>query len=153
MTIYDDLLSKQKSMSITGLGYVGLPLALEFAKYFHVIAFDINAQRIEKMRQSVDPSHEVDAAAFEGKDIYFTSDPGDLAKAHFHNIAVPTDIDEHKVPDLRPLQSASAYVGMALKRGDYVVYESTVYPGCTEEDCIPILEEVSGLHFNTDFKA
>lgn len=145
MSIYKDLLSKKKKISVTGLGYVGLPLALEFAKHFSVIGFDINQDRVDMMKSHVDPSKELDKSAFIGTDIEFTADPDDLKKAHFHIIGVPTDIDEHRVPNLRPLLGASASVGKALKRGDYVVYESTVYPGCTEEDCLPVLLKESGL--------
>ena len=152
MSIYKELISKQKTISVTGLGYVGLPLALEFARHFKVIGFDISEARVALMRQQIDPSKELDSSAFEGTDIEFTTDPEDLKKAHFHIIGVPTDIDEHQVPNLKPLLAASKSVGEALKPGDYVVYESTVYPGCTEEDCLPILEEASGLKMGTDFK-
>jgi len=151
LKIFNELKSKQKSISVTGLGYVGLPLALEFAKYFKVIGFDINEERIVLMRQHIDPSKELSTDAFEGCDITFTSNPDDLKNAHFHIIGVPTDIDEHKVPDLMPLLKASASVGKGLKKGDYVVYESTVYPGCTEEDCLPVLEKESGLKGGVDF--
>ncbi len=147
-----DLLSKKKLLSVTGLGYVGLPLALEFAKKFRVIGFDINEERIRMMQNGIDPSEELDGDSFLDTDILFTSNADDLKKAHFHIIGVPTDIDKHKVPNLKPLLAASKTVGNALKRGDYVVYESTVYPGCTEEDCLPILEEMSGLKVNEDFK-
>ncbi|MDX1408495.1 MAG: nucleotide sugar dehydrogenase [Saprospiraceae bacterium] len=152
MSIYQDLVNKKKALSVTGLGYVGLPLALEFARHFRVIAFDINADRVSMMQQGVDPSRELPPQAFQGTDIVFTADERDLCKAHFHIIGVPTDIDEHKVPDLAPLLSASRSVGRALKEGDYVVYESTVYPGCTEEDCLPVLEQESGLTGGTAFK-
>lgn len=152
MSIYNDLITKQKTISVTGLGYVGLPLALEFAKKFKVIGFDINTARVELMRQGMDPSKEISADEFKNRDIYFTSDPADLKKAHFHIIAVPTDIDDHKVPDLLPLLKSSASVGKALKPGDYVIYESTVYPGCTEEDCVPVLEKESGFKAGIDFK-
>jgi UDP-N-acetyl-D-glucosamine/UDP-N-acetyl-D-galactosamine dehydrogenase len=152
LTIYEQLKTKQKSLSVTGLGYVGLPLALEFARHFRVIGFDINEERVALMRQGIDPSKELDASAFEGCDITFTTDPADLQQAHFHIIGVPTDIDDHKVPDLNPLLKASQSVGRALKPGDYVVYESTVYPGCTEEDCLPELEKASGLKGGIDFK-
>lgn len=146
------LQSKEKSIAVIGLGYVGLPIALEFARHFRVIGFDINAARVADMRRSVDPSRELDAAAFEGTDIHFTHDPADLRQASFFVVAVPTPVDEHNVPDLRPVISASKTVGAALKKGDIVVYESTVYPGCTEEDCMPVLESVSGLRFGDDFK-
>ncbi len=151
MSIYTDLVAKKKTISVTGLGYVGLPLALELAKHFRVIGFDINRERVEMMKKGLDPSRELDSTAFEGCDILFSSDATDLQKAHFHIVGVPTDIDGHKVPNLKPLRSASAGVGRALKPGDYVVYESTVYPGCTEDDCLPILERESGLKLG-DFK-
>jgi len=152
LSIYEKLKTKQSALSVTGLGYVGLPLALEFARHFRVIGFDINEERVALMRQGIDPSKELDAAAFKGCDITFTTDPTDLHQAHFHIIGVPTDIDDHKVPDLNPLIKASQSVGRALKPGDYVVYESTVYPGCTEEDCLPELEKASGLKGGIDFK-
>ncbi len=147
-----ELKNKTKLISVTGLGYVGLPLALELARHFKVIGFDINEERIQLMQQSIDPSKELESSAFDGCDIQFTSHPEDLKKAHFHIIGVPTDIDEHKVPNLKPLLGASASVGKALKKGDIVVYESTVYPGCTEEDCVPVMEVESGLIGGKDFK-
>lgn len=143
---------KEKSIAIIGLGYVGLPIALEFARHFRVIGFDINEARVAMMRAGQDPSRELPPEAFEGCDILFTTDPEALRKAHFFIVAVPTDIDDRKTPDLGPLKSASASVASALKPGDYVVYESTVYPGCTEEDCLPILESLSGLQLGRDFK-
>ncbi len=151
MTIYDKLKSKHCSISVTGLGYVGLPLALEFARHFRVIGFDINEERVALMKQRIDPSKELSKEAFDGCDIKFTTDPTDLREAHFHIIGVPTDIDDQKKPDLNPLLKASHGVGKALKPGDYVVYESTVYPGCTEEDCLPELEKASGLKGGIDF--
>jgi UDP-N-acetyl-D-galactosamine dehydrogenase len=150
--MYNDLKSKKKALSVTGLGYVGLPLALEFARHFRVIGFDVNEERVSLMRQGIDPSKELESSAFEGCDILFTTDPEDVREAHFHIIGVPTDIDAHKVPDLNPLLKASRSVGSVLKEGDYVVYESTVYPGCTEEDCLPELEKASGLKGGVDFK-
>lgn len=150
--MYNDLKNKTKAISVTGLGYVGLPLALAFAKKFRVIGFDINQARVDQMNQGIDPSKELEESAFDGADITFTANPEDLKNAHFHIIGVPTDVDESKVPDLNPLKKASESVGNALKPGDYVVYESTVYPGCTEEDCLPILERLSGLKMGQDFK-
>lgn len=152
MSIFESLKTKHKAISVTGLGYVGLPLALAFAKHFRVIGFDIDEERVKMMRKGEDPSKELLPEVFEGADILFTTDPEELKNAHFHIIGVPTDIDEHKVPDLNPLLKASASVGKALKKGDYVVYESTVYPGCTEEDCMPVLEVNSGLKGCVDFK-
>ena len=149
--MYSLLLKKEKKIAVVGLGYVGLPLALELARHFSVIGFDINETRIGLMKRSIDPSNELDSSAFEGTDIEFSANPDDLKKAGFFIVSVPTDIDDSKVPDLNPLKKASASVGRALKKGDYVVYESTVYPGCTEEDCLPILEEQSGLRLG-DFK-
>lgn len=150
--MFKQLQEKKKTIAVVGLGYVGLPVALAFARKFRVIGFDINQGRIAMMQAGQDPSHELPPDAFEGADIRFTSDPEDLKQAHFFVVAVPTDVDAHKVPDLTPLKKASASVGRALKRGDYVIYESTVYPGCTEEDCLPILEEESGLKGVKDFK-
>ena len=149
--IYDKLLQKDTKLAVIGLGYVGLPIALEFAKRISVIGFDINAGRIAQMQLSEDPSRELNAADFENRDITFTSNIEDLKEATFFIVAVPTPIDDTNLPDLKPLLGASRTVGNALKKGDYVVFESTVYPGCTEEDCIPILEEASGLKFRADF--
>jgi 3-hydroxyisobutyrate dehydrogenase-like beta-hydroxyacid dehydrogenase len=150
--MHEKLLNGEATMSVVGLGYVGLPIALAFAKHIKVIGFDINPERVEMMRNRVDPSEELEASDFDGCDITFTANPEDLKQAQFHIVAVPTPINQSNHPDLKPLLSASATVGSALKPGDYVVYESTVYPGCTEEDCVPVLEEVSGLKFNEDFK-
>lgn len=150
--MYNRLVKKEATLAVIGLGYVGLPIALEFARKIKVIGFDISKPRVEMMRNSVDPSGELDAAAFAGCDITFTDDLEVLREAQFYIVAVPTPIDQHAMPDLKPLLGASTSVGKVLKPGDYVVYESTVYPGCTEEDCIPILEELSGLKFRQDFK-
>ncbi len=150
--MYEELISKKKKISLIGLGYVGLPIALEFAKKVPVVGFDIKPERIEMMKNRIDPSRELDPSAFEGCDIFFTANPEDLREADFHIVAVPTPIDDHNLPDLTPVLKASEKVGKILKKGDYVIYESTVYPGCTEEDCIPVLEQHSGLKFNADFK-
>lgn len=150
--MYEDLLHKRKKISVTGLGYVGLPLALEFGKKFSVIGYDISAERVAMMKQNIDPSCELEASAFEGKDVVFTADPNDLKEAHFHVVTVPTPVDEHRVPDLSPLKLAAKTIGQRLKKGDFVIFESTVYPGCTEEDCLPVLEKESGLKMGTDFK-
>lgn len=151
--MYQDLLSKNKQLAVIGLGYVGLPIALEFAKKTKVIGFDINAKRVEMMRNNIDPSQELEASAFEGCDIEFTNDLTVLKKANFFIVAVPTPVDEHNVPDLVPVKRASETVGKVIKKGDYVVFESTVYPGCTEEDCLPIIENLSGLKNIVDFKS
>jgi len=150
--IYHQLVSKETTLAVIGLGYVGLPIALEFAKKIKVVGFDINAKRVDMMKNNIDPSGELDASAFEGADIEFTHNIEDLRKVTFFIVAVPTPIDNYNLPDLRPLLGATNTVGKVLKAGDYVVFESTVYPGCTEEDCIPILEKLSGLKFNEDFK-
>ena len=152
MEIYQKLINKEAKLSLVGLGYVGLPIALEFAKHISVVGFDISDERVAMMKKKQDPSEELSAEAFDNCDIIFTSKPEDLKEASFHIIAVPTPIDNHHMPDLSPLISASKTVGKILKKGDYVVYESTVYPGATEEDCIPVLEEYSGLKFPQDFK-
>lgn len=152
MGMHEQLVNKEATMSVVGLGYVGLPIALAFAKHLKVIGFDINPERVDMMRNHVDPSDELEASDFEGCDITFTANPDDLKAAQFHIVAVPTPINQSNQPDLRPLISASTTVGNALKPGDYVVYESTVYPGCTEDDCVPVLEQISGLRFNQDFK-
>ena len=146
------LQNQEAKIAVVGLGYVGLPIALEFAKHFKVIGFDINVQRIEMMRNGIDPSQEMKAADFQDKNIVFTHDLAVLRQAQFFVVAVPTPVDEHKTPDLTPLLKASETIGKVLKKGDYVVYESTVYPGCTEEGCIPVLEKISGLQRNIDFK-
>ncbi len=150
--IYDDLLSGNKKMAVIGLGYVGLPIALEFAKKISVIGFDIKQDRIDMMNNKVDPSKELSSEDFEGCNIKFTTSLDEIRKASFYIVAVPTPIDEHKNPDLSPLLSATRTVGKVISEGDYVVYESTVYPGCTEEDCIPLLEEISGLSYMEQFK-
>ena len=150
--MYSKLLNKEAKLALVGLGYVGLPIALEFAKKIQVIGFDINEERLAKMRQGIDPCKELERSAFEGADIKFTSSIDELREASFFIVAVPTPIDRHNQPDLTPLLSATRSVARALKKGDYVVYESTVYPGCTEEDCLPILEEISGLKVGLDFK-
>jgi UDP-N-acetyl-D-galactosamine dehydrogenase len=152
MSLYEQLITKEEKLSVIGLGYVGLPIALAFAKKISVIAFDIHAGRVEMMKRGVDPSEELSSEDFENCDIHFTSNPEDLRVAKFHIVAVPTPIDRHNLPDLTPLLKATHTVGKVLKNGDYVVYESTVYPGATEEDCIPILEKESGLAFPEDFK-
>ncbi|RYG48182.1 MAG: nucleotide sugar dehydrogenase, partial [Chitinophagaceae bacterium] len=150
--MYESLLSKDAELAVIGLGYVGLPIALEFARKIKVIGFDINAGRVEMMKQGIDPSQELEKEAFEGCDITFTNDLEVLKRAKFYIVAVPTPVDEHNVPDLIPVQKASETIGKVLKKGDYVVFESTVYPGCTEEDCVPIIEKFSGLKMAADYK-
>jgi len=150
--MYKELVGKEKKLAVIGLGYVGLPIALEFAKKISVIAFDINQDRIELMKKGIDPSNELDKEAFQDCDIVFTDSLDILRGANFFIVAVPTPVDEHNVPDLTSVQKASETVGKVIKNGDYVVFESTVYPGCTEEDCLPIVEKLSGLKNVRDFK-
>ena len=150
--IYQQLIDRESSLAVIGLGYVGLPIALEFAKKINVIGFDISQERIDLMKNKIDPSNELISNDFENCSIQFTSDLTELKKASFFIIAVPTPIDDANLPDLKPLLAATRTISKVLKKGDYVVYESTVYPGCTEEDCIPLLEEESGLTFQKDFK-
>ena len=151
-SIYNKLLSKDAKLAVIGLGYVGLPIALEFARKIKVVGFYINQERVDLMKNKIDPSNELVASDFEGCDIEFTADINDLKDVQFYIVAVPTPIDDSNLPNLLPLLGASATVGKVLKKGDYVVFESTVYPGCTEEDCIPVLEAESGLKFKEDFK-
>jgi UDP-N-acetyl-D-glucosamine/UDP-N-acetyl-D-galactosamine dehydrogenase len=150
--IYDKLINKETKLAVIGLGYVGLPIALEFARKIKVVGFDINQKRVEMMQNHEDPSKEIESSAFKGCDISFTSNIEDLRDVTCFIIAVPTPINHLNLPDLGPVLSASRTVGQVLKKGDYVVYESTVYPGCTEDDCVPILEELSGLKMVEDFK-
>src|SRR5689334_17328001 len=151
MLIYSDLLDKKAKLAVIGLGYVGLPIALEFAASISVIGFDINEKRVDLMKQGIDPSRELPVDAFFNKDIVFTSDLEELAQAKFFVVAVPTPLDDHKVPELGPLIKASETNRKVVKKGDYVIFESTVYPGCTEEDCLPIIEKISGLKVGEDF--
>lgn len=146
--------SDMKTIAVIGLGYVGLPLAVEFGKSRPVIGFDVNETRIEALRAGQDATQEVSADELAAAEhLSFTTDAADLAAASIYIVTVPTPIDAHKHPDLTPLIKASETLGRVLKRGDIVIYESTVYPGATEDDCVPVLERVSGLTFNTDFFA
>lgn len=150
--MYNKLISKKSKLALVGLGYVGLPIALEFAKKISVIGFDINEERLSKMKEGIDPCGELSGEAFNNLDISFTSSLDVLKEASFYIVAVPTPIDDANMPDLKPLLGATKTVGTVLKKGDYVVYESTVYPGCTEEECVPLLEKISGLKLGIDFK-
>lgn len=150
--MYQQLIDKNHKLAVIGLGYVGLPIALEFSKKLSVIGFDINQQRVDLMKKGIDPSNELEKEAFDGCDITFTTSLDDLREARFFVVAVPTPVDEHNVPDLTPVKKASETIGKVIKKGDYVVFESTVYPGCTEEDCLPIIEKLSGLKSIIDFK-
>ena len=141
-------------LAVLGLGYVGLPLAVEFGKHRSVVGFDINTNRIAALQSGHDTTLEVeDDALASAKSLSFTSALDDIADCNVYIVTVPTPIDAHKRPNLTPLLMASEIIGKVLKRGDTVIYESTVYPGATEEDCVPVLESVSGLRFNEDFFA
>jgi UDP-N-acetyl-D-galactosamine dehydrogenase len=144
-------MSHGRKIAVIGLGYVGLPVAVAFGRNEPVIGFDIDPARIAELRGGQDRTREVEPADLKAAQVQFTSDPADLRRADFHIVAVPTPIDAARNPDLRPLLSATATVGHQLKRGDVVVYESTVYPGCTEEECVPLLERESGLKGGVDF--
>ena len=150
--LYERIIKKEAKIGVIGLGYVGLPIALAFAKKVSVVGFDINEARVQLMQNGKDPSEELETSDFKNSDITFTANLEDLKQVEFFIVAVPTPIDDHNKPDLRPLIGSSTTVGKSLSKGNYVVYESTVYPGCTEEDCIPILEEQSGLKYIQDFK-
>ncbi len=150
--MYQQLVNKEKKIAVIGLGYVGLPIALAFARKISVIGFDINAERVAMMQNQIDPSKELEASAFDNCDIQFTANIDDLKEASFYVVAVPTPIDASRTPNLRPLLGASETVAKVINQGDYVVFESTVYPGCTEEDCLPIIENLTGLERVKDFK-
>ncbi len=143
---------QQAKIAVIGLGYVGLPLAVEFAGQYPTIGFDINQSRIDELKAGKDSTLEVEPAELSKlKNMSFTADPQDIRHCNIYIVAVPTPIDEFKQPDLKPLQSACRTVGAALKQGDVVIFESTVFPGASEEVCVPILVQVSGLKFNRDF--
>ncbi|MBZ0172658.1 MAG: Vi polysaccharide biosynthesis UDP-N-acetylglucosamine C-6 dehydrogenase TviB, partial [Phycisphaerales bacterium] len=144
-------MSHQRRISVVGLGYVGLPVAVEFGRRARVIGFDINAARIAELKSGHDRTGEVEPADLAAADVHYTDSIADLASADFHIVAVPTPVDIAKRPDLTPVLRASETVGKALSKGDIVVFESTVYPGATEEDCVPVLERVSGLRCGEDF--
>jgi UDP-N-acetyl-D-galactosamine dehydrogenase len=150
--LFQSLINKEEKLAVIGLGYVGLPIALNFAKHLSVIAFDINQQRIESLQKGVDPSNEINSDQFNNCDIVFTDSLDELRKAKFFIVAVPTPVDEHNVPDLTALINTSQTIGKVIKQGDYVVFESTVYPGCTEEDCLPVIENISNLKLSENFK-
>lgn len=152
MNIYEKLISGDAKLSVIGLGYVGLPIALEFARKVSVIGFDIGEDRVEMLNRNEDPSREMSPEAFKGCDIKFSADPVTLKEANFHIIGVHTPIDTSNMPDLKYLHEATKTVGKYLTKGDHVVFESTVYPGATEEECVPVLEEQSGLKCGEDFK-
>lgn len=144
--------SNNKKIAIIGLGYVGLPLAVEFGKKYTTIGYDIDRRRIDELQKGIDRTLEVDADELKASTgLILTNDLSPVGEAQIFIVTVPTPVDKSKSPDLRPLISASSMIGRLLKKGDIVIYESTVYPGCTEEDCVPVLENISGLKFNVDF--
>ena len=152
MTLYEQLINRQAKLSVIGLGYVGMPIAVAFAKKINVIGFDLNAQKIELYKNGIDPTHEVGNDAIKNTAIELTSDESRLKEAHFHIVAVPTPVNDDHAPDLSPIKSASIILGRNLARGSVVVFESTVYPGITENVCAPIIERESGLKCGVDFK-
>ncbi|WP_242302236.1 nucleotide sugar dehydrogenase [Bacillus cereus group sp. BfR-BA-01423] len=152
MVLFYDLIEKREKIAVIGLGYVGMPLAVAFAKKVDVIGFDLNKSKVKQYKSGVDPTNEVGNEVIKKTTIEFTSDEGRLKEAKFHIVAVPTPINSDKTPDLAPVEGASTIVGRNLTKGSIVVYESTVYPGVTEDICIPILERESGLKCGLDFK-
>ncbi len=152
MSLYEKIIKGEEKIAVTGLGYVGMPIAVAFARKTKVIGFDLNEEKIEKYRNGIDPTQEVGDDVIKNTAVDFTSDPSRLKEARFHIVAVPTPVNMDKTPDLTPVESASRLLGKNLTRGSIVVYESTVYPGVTEDICVPILEEESGLVCGRDFK-
>ena len=153
MSLYEKIINKEEKLSLVGLGYVGMPIAVAFAnKGIEVIGFDLNKAKIELYKNGIDPTKEVGDEAIKNTTVFFTSDEKNLQKAKFHIVAVPTPVNTDHTPDLTPVIGASEIVGRNLTKGSYVVFESTVYPGCTEDVCIPILERESGLKCGVDFK-
>ncbi len=152
MSLYNSLVNRTEKLSLIGLGYVGMPIAVAFAKKVDVIGFDLNKAKIDLYRSGIDPTHEVGNDVISNTSVYFTSDENDLKSAKFHIVAVPTPINQDKTPDLAPVIGASEILGRNLSKGSIVVYESTVYPGVTEDVCVPILERESGLKCGIDFK-
>ncbi|WP_409291610.1 nucleotide sugar dehydrogenase [Peribacillus sp. SCS-37] len=152
MNIYGKLINKEENLAVVGLGYVGMPIAVAFAKKVNVIGFDLNTHKIEQYKNGIDPTNEIGDEAMKNTTVEFTSDETKLKEACFHIVAVPTPINSDKTPDLGPVEGASITIGRNLTRGSIVVYESTVYPGVTEDICIPILERESGLKCGVDFK-
>ncbi len=151
MLTFDSLTGRESKLAVVGLGYVGLPLAVHMSGHFDVIGFDLKSERIQELRNGFDRTLEVTSDALQKSGCRYTDDPEDLAQCRLIIVAVPTPIDDARIPDLSPLRSASATVGRQLRKGACIVYESTVYPGATEEVCIPILEAESGLEFGRDF--
>ena len=152
MILYDQLVDKAEKLSLVGLGYVGMPIAVAFAKKINVIGFDLNAKKIELYKSGIDPTHEVGDEEVKKTTVEFTADETKLREAKFHIVAVPTPVNDDHTPDLTPVEGASTILGRNLTKGSVVVFESTVYPGVTEDVCVPILERESGLKCGVDFK-
>jgi len=152
VSLYDDLLNGETKLSVVGLGYVGMPIAVAFAKKIKVVGFDLNKQKIERYKAGIDPTREIGSEVIKNSTVDFTADETKLREAKFHIVAVPTPVNQDKTPDLSPVEGASKILGRNLTKGSIVVYESTVYPGVTEDICIPILEKESGLKCGVDFK-
>ena len=152
MSLFDDLVNKRVFLSLVGLGYVGMPIAVAFAKKINVIGFDLNKNKIEVYKSGIDPTKEVGDEEIKNTTVKFSSNEEDLKKAKFHIVAVPTPVNDDHTPDLKPVESASQILGRNLTKGSIVVFESTVYPGVTEDVCVPILEKESGLKCGIDFK-
>ena len=150
--LYDDIIGKKESISLIGLGYVGMPIAVAFAKKVKVIGFDLNEAKIQLYKSGIDPTNEVGDEIIKTTNVEFTSNEEDLRRAKFHIVAVPTPVNDDHTPDLSPVEGASRILGRNLTKGSIVVFESTVYPGVTEEVCAPILEKESGLKCGVDFK-
>lgn len=152
MDLYEKLLSGEEKLSLVGLGYVGMPIAVAFAKKIGVIGFDLNKEKIELYKSGVDPTNEVGNEVIKNTKVEFTADPSSLKNAKFHIVAVPTPVNGDHTPDLTPVEGASRILGQNLSKGSVVVFESTVYPGVTEDICVPIIEKESGLKCGVDFK-
>ncbi len=152
MSLYEEIVSGKEKISLVGLGYVGMPIAVAFAKKVKVVGFDLNAKKIELYKAGIDPTNEVGDEAIKNTTVEFTADETKLREAKFHIVAVPTPVNDDHTPDLTPVEGASAIVGRNLTKGSVVVFESTVYPGVTEDVCVPILEKESGLKCGVDFK-
>ena len=145
MSLYEELVDKKEKLSVVGLGYVGLPIAAAFAEKIQVIGFDLNTKKITLYKEGVDPTREVGDEAIQKTSVDFTDDPTRLREAKFHVVAVPTPVNQDHTPNLKPVEDAARIIGQNLTKGSIIVFESTVYPGVTEEICVPILEETSGL--------
>ena len=152
MELYEKLLSGEEKLSLVGLGYVGMPIAVAFARKIKVVGFDLNEKKIELYKNGIDPTNEVGNEVIKNTQVEFTADAAKLKEAKFHIVAVPTPVNDDHTPDLTPVEGASRILGQNLTKGSIVVFESTVYPGVTEDICVPILEKESGLKWGVDFK-